>query len=226
MKSAAFFWLVLLVVFLIAEAACPIHLVSIWFALGALVALLCAALGAPVWLQITLFVVVSGVLLALLWPLAKKFLNSKVTATNVDSVVGSIGRVTADIDNVEARGQVKLGGMEWTAQKHLRRPHQHGNRSPGGQSGRREGLCGPCRGCRHRLKSLRRESIITWRFYYGFCDFSNHRDRVHCRHYQTFLLSSSPGLTSLSVWARSTACGAWVCTSRSPSLTALPAGSA
>ena len=48
-------------------------------------------------------------------PLAKKFLNSKVTATNVDSVVGSIGRVTADIDNVEARGQVKLGGMEWTA---------------------------------------------------------------------------------------------------------------
>lgn len=107
MKSAAFFWLVLLVVFLIAEAACPIHLVSIWFALG--------ALGAPVWLQITLFVVVSGVLLALLWPLAKKFLNSKVTATNVDSVVGSVGRVTADIDNVEARGQVKLGGMEWTA---------------------------------------------------------------------------------------------------------------
>ena len=66
MKSAAFFWLVLLVVFLIAEAACPIHLVSIWFALGALVALLFAALGAPVWLQITLFVVVSGVLLALL----------------------------------------------------------------------------------------------------------------------------------------------------------------
>ena len=60
MKSAAFFWLVLLVVFLIAEAACPIHLVSIWFALGALVALLCAALGAPVWLQITLFVVVSA----------------------------------------------------------------------------------------------------------------------------------------------------------------------
>ena len=108
MKSAAFFWLVLLVVFLIAEAACPIHLVSIWFALGALVALLCAALGAPVWLQITLFVVVSGVLLALLWPLAKKFLNSKVTATNVDSVVGSVGRVTADIDNVEALSLIHI----------------------------------------------------------------------------------------------------------------------
>ena len=100
MKSAAFSWLVLLVVFLIAEAACPIHLVSIWFALGALTALLCAALGAPVWLQITLFVAV---------------LNPQVTATNVDSVIGSVGRVTVDIDNVEALGQVKLGGMEWSA---------------------------------------------------------------------------------------------------------------
>ena len=115
MESAAIFWLVLLVVFLIAEAACPIHLVSIWFALGALVALLCAALGGPVWLQITLFVVVSGVLLALLWPLAKKFLNPQVTATNVDSVIGSVGLVTVAIDNVEALGQVKLGGMEWSA---------------------------------------------------------------------------------------------------------------
>ena len=115
MKSAACFWLVLLVVFLIAEAACPIHLVSIWFALGALIALLCAALGAPVWLQITLFVAVSGVLLALLWPLAKKFLKPQVTATNVDSVIGSVGLVITAIDNVEAQGQVKLGGMEWTA---------------------------------------------------------------------------------------------------------------
>ena len=87
MKSAAFFWLVLLVVFLIAEAACPIHLVSIWFALGALVALLCAALGAPVWLQITLFVVVSGVLLALLWPLAKKFLNEVLYDIKPDRLV-------------------------------------------------------------------------------------------------------------------------------------------
>ena len=56
-----------------------------------------------------------GIGIFAVWPLAKKFLNPQVTATNVDSVVGSIGRVTADIDNVEARGQVKLGGMEWTA---------------------------------------------------------------------------------------------------------------
>ena len=115
MESAAFFWLALLVIFLIAEAACPIHLVSVWFAVGSLAALLCDALNAPVWAQITVFVVVSGALLALLWPLARKFLNSRVTATNVDSVIDSVGLVTADIDNVESCGQVKLGGMEWTA---------------------------------------------------------------------------------------------------------------
>ena len=60
-------------------------------------------------------VVSPGFLVPLLWPLAKKFLNPQVTATNVDSVIGSVGRVTVDIDNVEALGQVKLGGMEWSA---------------------------------------------------------------------------------------------------------------
>ena len=40
MSLCAIIWLVLLIVFLIAEAACPIHLVSIWFAAGTLVALL------------------------------------------------------------------------------------------------------------------------------------------------------------------------------------------
>ncbi|MGM9550558.1 MAG: NfeD family protein [Faecousia sp.] len=115
MNLAAISWLVLMVVFLIVEAACPIHLVSIWFAVGSLAALLCAALGAPAWLQTTLFVLVSGVLLALLWPLARKFLKPKLTSTNVDAVIGSVGLVTAAIDNTEAHGQVKLGGMEWTA---------------------------------------------------------------------------------------------------------------
>ena len=63
----------------------------------------------------TLFLLVSGVLLVTLWPLTKKYLNPKVTSTNIDSVIGSTGLVTAPIDNVSATGQVKLGAMEWTA---------------------------------------------------------------------------------------------------------------
>ncbi len=108
-------WLGLLILFLIVEAACPIHLVSIWFAVGSLVALIADMLGAPLWLQITLFVLVSGALLALLWPLVRKYMNPAVTATNVDAVIGSVGFVTGAIDNIAAQGQVKLGGMVWTA---------------------------------------------------------------------------------------------------------------
>lgn len=115
MNPAIILWLVLLVGFLIVEAACPIHLVSIWFAAGALVAMIAATLGAQVWLQITLFVVVSGALLALLWPFIRKFLNPRLQKTNIDALIGQIGTVTEDIDNIDAVGQVKLGAMYWTA---------------------------------------------------------------------------------------------------------------
>ena len=115
MTWAAIIWFGLLLVFLVIEAACPIHLVSIWFAAGSLAAILASFLGAPVWLQILLFLAVSCTLVALLWPFIKKFLNPKLAKTNVDAVVGSEGYVTADIDNVSATGQVKLGAMEWSA---------------------------------------------------------------------------------------------------------------
>lgn len=108
-------WLILLIGFLIVEGACPIHLVSIWFAAGSLVALLVSLLGGAVWLQITLFILVSAVLLALLWPIVQKYMKPKLTATNVDALVGTLGIVVSPIDNVDAVGQVKLNGMEWSA---------------------------------------------------------------------------------------------------------------
>jgi len=108
-------WIVLMVVFLVVEAACPIHLVSIWFVAGALAAAIASVLGGQLWLQITLFLVISAGLLAAFWPFARKFLNARHTATNVDSVIGSEGYVTEAIDNLSAAGQVKLGGMYWTA---------------------------------------------------------------------------------------------------------------
>ena len=62
-----------------------------------------------------MFLVVSTVLLLALRPLVRKYVTPKVIRTNVDSVIGSRGIVTAPIHNVEARGQVKLNGMDWTA---------------------------------------------------------------------------------------------------------------
>ena len=115
MDLVAIIWLALVVLFLITEAACPIHLVSVWFAAGSLVALGVYALGGPLWLQITAFLLVSSALLALLWPLTKRFLNPRHTATNIDSVIGTTGYVTAAIDNDAATGQVKLGAMYWSA---------------------------------------------------------------------------------------------------------------
>lgn len=115
MNWAAIIWLGLLLIFLIVEAVCAIHLVSIWFAVGALCAMFAALASGAVWLQVCVFFVVSCALLALLWPLTRKFLNPAVTATNIDSVIGSVGIVTAEIDNVAATGQVKLGAMFWSA---------------------------------------------------------------------------------------------------------------
>ena len=107
-------WLVLMVVFLIAESQ-SVTMVSLWFAAGALGALIAELCGAQLWLQIVIFFAVSIVLLASLRPIARKYFTPKITKTNVDSIVGQTGLVTADIDNISAHGQVKLGAMEWTA---------------------------------------------------------------------------------------------------------------
>ena len=110
----AIIWLVLMVVFLIAEAV-TVATISLWFAAGALVALLVSLLGLQVWLQVVLFLLVSGVLLACLRPMVKRHFTPKLTRTNVDAIVGTRGMVTAEIDNVCAAGQVKLNGIEWSA---------------------------------------------------------------------------------------------------------------
>ena len=115
MNWAAYIWLFLMVVFLIVEAVCAIHLVSIWFAAGSLVAAAAALLGGAEWLQVVLFLKVSCGVLALMWPFVKKFLNPGLKKTNLDSIIGSQALVTVPVDNTAAQGQVKLNGMEWTA---------------------------------------------------------------------------------------------------------------
>jgi len=114
MNWAAIVWLVLTVVFLIAEAA-TVTVISLWFAAGSLTAMAMALLGGGIWLQTFVFLVVFAMALIALRPLVRKYLTPKLSATNIDSVIGSAGIVTADIDNIAAVGQVKLNGMEWSA---------------------------------------------------------------------------------------------------------------
>ena len=111
---AKIIWLILLILFLIMEAN-TVSLVSAWFAVGALAALIASLFGATPVVQTVLFLVISTACLACLRPLVRKYIKPKIVPTNTDALLNSQGYVTEDIDNLAAHGQVKLGAMEWTA---------------------------------------------------------------------------------------------------------------
>jgi len=109
-----YIWLSLIILFAIVEALTP-AIVSIWFALGALLALVASALSAPVWLQITVFIIASALALILTRPLIKRKLNKTLIPTNADMLIGKTGVVVEKIDNIEETGSVKIQGKTWTA---------------------------------------------------------------------------------------------------------------
>ena len=90
-------------------------LTTIWFAGGALVAIFAAVVGAPIWLQAIIFIVVSLVLLFFTRPIAVKYFNKDRVKTNVESMVGRQAIVISEIDNLQGIGQVTVGGQEWSA---------------------------------------------------------------------------------------------------------------
>ena len=107
-------WLALLLFFAVAEAA-TIALVSIWFAAGALAALLATIFTNDIWIQILLFVVVSAVTMAVVRPLARKYVLPHRVPTNADRVIGREGVITQAVDNLAPAGVVVVAGMAWTA---------------------------------------------------------------------------------------------------------------
>ena len=107
-------WLILIVAFIWVEAE-TVSVVSLWFAAGALAALITAWAGGGLGLQIGVFVLVSAALLLLLRPVAKRYFTPKLEKTNIDAVIGATGMVIKTVDNDLSEGQVKLGGMEWSA---------------------------------------------------------------------------------------------------------------
>ena len=107
-------WLGAFLLFLAIEAG-SVCLVSIWFAAGALGALIVSLLGGLLWLQVTVFLVISCAALACLRPMFRKYLKPKIVATNVDGHIGTVAVLTATVDNLKGEGQVVLGGVEWSA---------------------------------------------------------------------------------------------------------------
>lgn len=112
--SMMIFWLAAMIVFGVVEAV-TIGLVSIWFAVGALCALVAAALDAYVIVQVVVFVAGSLITLLVVRPLAAKYINGRRVPTNADRVIGQEAVVSETIDNLRGLGQVKVHGTPWTA---------------------------------------------------------------------------------------------------------------
>ncbi len=112
--SMTTFWIIAMVVFLVIEAV-TVGIVSVWFAIGALFAMVTAMLGANLWVQIAVFLVVSAVTLYFTRPLVKKYVNNKVEPTNADMLIGKECRVVETIDNLTGTGAVYVDGKTWTA---------------------------------------------------------------------------------------------------------------
>lgn len=107
-------WLIILIVFIVAEAATA-ALVSLWFCAGSLVALLLSFIFPDmVWLQILSFIVVSAIAVAALRPMARKYVDNRKVPTNADASIGKVCQVVSEIQPA-LTGRVKLEGLEWSA---------------------------------------------------------------------------------------------------------------
>lgn len=106
-------WLVVIILSFYIEAN-TLDLISIWFTIGAIAALISGALGADFILQLTIFGLVSILLLLFTRPVAKKYLKINVVHTNADRVIGKIATITAKIESGE-RGEARVDGKLWTA---------------------------------------------------------------------------------------------------------------
>lgn len=107
-------WIAAIVIFGVVEAATA-GLTSIWFVLGSVAALIVAICNGPIWLQISLFFVVSIVTLAATRPLVEKLMKKDIKPTNADRVLGGLARVTERIDNDVPTGAVYIDGKTWSA---------------------------------------------------------------------------------------------------------------
>ena len=108
-----FLWLIIFIVLIITELL-TINLVTIWFAFGALLALVVEVSFSNIVLDIITFVITSFLLIILTKPIIGRLKVKKVEATNLDMVINKIGIVTEDI-NQDKIGEVKVLGKRWSA---------------------------------------------------------------------------------------------------------------
>lgn len=110
-------WLIVLVLAMAAELT-TVNMTTIWFASGALVALVLAMFGIDTTIQIIAFIAVSLLGIALFVFIVKPRLSKRLAsdrATNADRIIGKEGLVTLAIDPVKGSGQIMVIGQHWSA---------------------------------------------------------------------------------------------------------------
>lgn len=112
--SMPFVWLIIAVVLGVIEAV-TVSLVSIWFAIGALAAIIPAYFDAPIWAQILVFLAVSAVAFAFTKRFFKDVVKVKKQPTNSDTLIGTDGIVTEEINNLDGSGRIFISGLGWKA---------------------------------------------------------------------------------------------------------------
>ena len=109
-----FVWIAVLAIAVIAEALTS-DLVAIWFFPAALVALVLSFFPIYGWIQLLVFLVIGIALVIATRPLCRKLLKGKDTKTNVDALIGQTCMVTEEICNINEVGEVRVGGLCWSA---------------------------------------------------------------------------------------------------------------
>lgn len=113
MDTAVIFWLALLIVLLLIEVI-TVGLTTIWFAGGAIAALIVYAVGGNYVVQFIVFLVVSLLFLYFTRPWAIRYINSNREKTNCEGIIGKVVRITEKVDNIQGTGAATIGGQEWT----------------------------------------------------------------------------------------------------------------
>lgn len=114
MDNLLWVWIALAVVFGVVEAATA-QIVTIWFAIGAVGAVIANVSGANLTVQLIVFVAVSILTLIIARPYLKKFTKTEMQRTNADMCIGETAVVIEEINNTLGTGQVKVRGSVWTA---------------------------------------------------------------------------------------------------------------
>lgn len=114
MDTLLIVWIVLAIVFAVIEAMTA-QIVTIWFAVGTIGAIVANVLNASEFVQLVVFVAVSILTLIIARPYMKRFTKTNVQPTNADMCIGEKAIVTEEINNILSTGQAKIRGNVWTA---------------------------------------------------------------------------------------------------------------